>query len=241
MLQFMRGSEVVGYYNAGYKIVLLLTVVMGLLNSVFYPRFAATIKNFKEINSTQKFYAKLMSLLFLPIGLGGMVVAGPLIAFIYGESYEPAVGAFQILLMLPVITAISSVIAFPLIATGGERLYAKVVVLAALVNLMLNFVLIPQLGMYGAALATVAAEVTALVYLLATNQQFGSVLIRALARPLVASTLMALGVFWLTQQQVPLLLILAAGALLYGSLLVIIKEVTMQDMRALQGLLRRQE
>lgn len=84
-------------------------------------------------------------------------VAGPLIELLFGRAYSAAAGAVLVLLPGVVLGSLSRVLANDLAAQGRPEINMYLSVLVMLVNIVGNVVLIPSLGLIGAAMATTIA------------------------------------------------------------------------------------
>ena len=88
MLSFLQGNEVVGLYNAAYKIILALVFIPGIINITIYPymsRFHISCKNsLKLINAT---YFKIMIVIGIPIAFAVTILAKNIIIFMFGVGY----------------------------------------------------------------------------------------------------------------------------------------------------------
>jgi O-antigen/teichoic acid export membrane protein len=87
------------------------------------------------------------------------------IGLLFGSRYRDAAGPFAVLCAALWLIAASSIIGTALIASGHLRPVLRQTVLSLAVNLVVLALLVPELGAYGAALATVACEVVALMVL----------------------------------------------------------------------------
>ncbi|MEA2016492.1 MAG: flippase, partial [Actinomycetota bacterium] len=165
MLGFMKTDEVVGWYNAAYKIIFFIFMLGGSYITTIFPVVSRYYKEFPErLSILLSHSAKLMIAIGLPLGVGGTILGKPLMRLLYGTQYDNGIIAFQILIWYVVISFICMVYANSLLACDKERKYAIGVMLAAITNLILNIFLIPPFGLKGAAIATVAAEGSLFVY-----------------------------------------------------------------------------
>ena len=103
--------------------------------------------------------------------------AGPLLELCFTASFRPATSSFQWLLAAAAVIHAGAMFVTALIAIGSTRAFLLVAATGLVVNLIGNALLIPRLGIEGAALATLATEVTVAVAALVC-------LVRAGARPL---------------------------------------------------------
>jgi O-antigen/teichoic acid export membrane protein len=92
------------------------------------------------------------------IGVIGTLLAEPLLNFVYGSQYREATLTFQVLIWLVASTLLSSHYMYTLIAYSKQWLELLSAVLGALINIVLNYVLILQLGFVGAAFAVLLSE-----------------------------------------------------------------------------------
>ena len=95
----------------------------------------------------------------------GIVIVGTcyyfskdIIALVLGTQFAPSTTVFEILLLNAFLIYVNVALAQLLMAWGENRSYLFVVASGAVVNIVLNFVLIPMYGINGAAIATVCAE-----------------------------------------------------------------------------------
>ena len=93
-----------------------------------------------------------------PVAIAGILLAPILIPAVLGESYEPAAGLFQVLLIALLMVGLSGVMNNALIASGRERTFAGIVMVSLIVNVLANITLLPRVGVVGAAIATVITE-----------------------------------------------------------------------------------
>jgi O-antigen/teichoic acid export membrane protein len=102
-------------------------------------------------------------LLAVPVAVGGILLAGPLLYFLYGADFAAAAPAFMFLLVAQVVSVGSLLEGMALSAVGRPR-GAFVAAGAGAAALVLgDLALIPALGVAGAAMALVASMAVASV------------------------------------------------------------------------------
>lgn len=89
-----------------------------------------------------------------------VVVGEPLIRIAFGSEYTGAYWPLLILCIGQLVNASMGAVANVLNMTGHERDTTLIVFIGALLNVALNFLLTPILGMVGAALATASGLIT---------------------------------------------------------------------------------
>lgn len=94
-------------------------------------------------------------LLYVPAVVGIILVAEPMIRYVFGSEYLGAVPVLQVLSVYVLANAINRITSDGLDFLGRARSRAIVKSITAVANLLLNLVLIPTIGVVGAAIATV--------------------------------------------------------------------------------------
>jgi len=167
MLSYMKGNEVVGWYNAAYRLMMLFLVIPAIFNIAIFPTMSRLYVHSKErLRLVFEQYLKYMIILGAPLGVGVLMSAKPAVLLIYGSKYEPSIKALQILIWSVVFLYISSPPARVLETIGKQSLITKMTALGALINISLNLVLIPKFSLYGASFTTALTEFYALAVLL---------------------------------------------------------------------------
>lgn len=99
ILSFMKGDEVVGWYNAAYKIILVL---IGFSEFYFASIFPILSQQFKESRQKLDYICKtsmrFLIIIAVPLGLGGIILAESIINSVFGVSMLNAFQHFRFLL-----------------------------------------------------------------------------------------------------------------------------------------------
>jgi len=164
-LGYFRGAESVGFYNAAVPIALLLGIMPELFMQLFFPLINRhySNKNFELIKQLSKQLGKWIFMANLPIFILIFIFPGAAINLLFGNQYLVAENALRILIFGSFIASIAVISNNLLSMAGKSKLVLMDIVFASLVNILLNFVLIPapsilginnSLGINGAAMAT---------------------------------------------------------------------------------------
>jgi len=90
----------VGWYNAASKVTKVALAPISLISLSFYPVLSKFFKESKEnLQKIWNYQMKIMIILAWPLVAGGIILSPRIINFIYDQSYNPAVLAFQILII----------------------------------------------------------------------------------------------------------------------------------------------
>jgi len=83
----------------------------------------------------------------------GYFIAEPSILLIYGEQYQPAVLAFQVMAVVAGVTMTEGVIGALLSTTDNQKLRAAFATVSLATSIIAAFILIPRYGLMGAVIA----------------------------------------------------------------------------------------
>lgn len=152
-LERLHGVEVVGVYNAAYRIVDALRLFAAAALAVGYPRLCAAT-GFRPVRTLSIALLAVSAIVATPIYVG----ANPLLALIYGDSYAAGSEALKVLSLCVPFFYVNYALTHQLIAWDGQRAYLAITAAALGVNLLGNALLIPGSGMVGAAWSTLVTE-----------------------------------------------------------------------------------
>jgi O-antigen/teichoic acid export membrane protein len=215
ILGALKGNAFVGWYNAAIKIVAVLVVVPQLSNQAMVPSISALFaESLPRLERLVNESIRLMAFLAAPLMVGGVILADKIIRLLYGPGYTPAATPLRILMVAVAVIYIVFPIGSTVLYCGRERLYMRAVTTGALVNVAINLVAIPRIGVAGAALASVLCELSVFSLLYqAANRIVPIRLIASLSRAVLASLPMALALVW--TRMMPLAWQVLFGALVY--------------------------
>jgi O-antigen/teichoic acid export membrane protein len=99
----------------------------------------------------------------VPITLGGLVLARAVLHLLFGGNFEEATTALQILILALPLHLAAGHFRTAFVALGRQRLDLRLVAIAAVVHVAAKLLLIPRLGITGAAWGTLVGEAALLV------------------------------------------------------------------------------
>jgi O-antigen/teichoic acid export membrane protein len=165
MLSKISGVGATGIYASAYRFI-------DVANSPLLALFGATYTRFFQhgasgVRGSLNFGKRLLPILtFYAIAtVIGFWLIAPFIPVILGEDYRDAIGALLWLSPLPAIAAFQYLAADTLTGSGHQKSRSIVQVGSALVNVVLNIILIPLFSWKGAAIATIISDSLRLVCL----------------------------------------------------------------------------
>jgi O-antigen/teichoic acid export membrane protein len=241
MLSTMDGDTVVGWYAASYRLIDALGFIPAVLMSTMYPVFSKFhISSRDSLEFAFKKSFKLLTIIAIPIGIGTTILADRIIILIYGVQYFPSVVALQILIWASVLSFINYTPATYFTSTNRQRTLMLFTFVGAILNVVLNFILIPRFSYNGAAVATVFTELIVGLLMISNIhkiQSLSSFLGNVILKSLVAGTVM--GVFLLIFQNYTLILLILFAAVLYFIALYFLNGFEKEDINLFNQILGR--
>ena len=156
ILTFFRTLSEVGVYNAILPTALVLHIFGLAIANVLFPMVSELHeRKLKEklVNGLKKIL-KYSFFLILPIGLILLIFPKLFLNLFFGKEYLAGALAMQILVIGAILYAVAAITSVVISGLGHPKKVTKIVLFAALVNIIGNFILIPFFGINGAAIAT---------------------------------------------------------------------------------------
>lgn len=160
MLTSLVGSYATGVYNATYKLISVLTLFYSVYSLVIYPVMSKFFKNDKKLLViTYEKSVKYLMLIMIPLSVATMYYSLDIIQFIYGHEYDAASQVLSILIWTVCLLFVNGAGNTLLNASYKEVSITKIYGLAAIFNIVMNFILIPYLSFIGAAITTLLSDI----------------------------------------------------------------------------------
>ena len=172
-LRFLRDETSVGFYAAAYTLLSFLNNVGVMYSFSLLPTLTRLETGSAEERGLYQTAQAQVFAVGLPVAVGGYLVAQPLMTFVFGEGYEPSAVALSVLIATVPIGLLRVVAMAGLIARDRHDLLFNTTLYATPLNLVLNALLIPEHGIWGAAVATLITEVVRAALALWYTAQLG--------------------------------------------------------------------
>lgn len=160
MLKQMLDETVVGYYSTAVTVCTMWCFVLQAVIDSIYPtiltlhgkdKIAFNRKN-RQLYAITFYMSLAVSVLFMFFGT-------PVIKILYGEAYLPAVNVLKIVTWYTAFSYLGVARNAWIVAEGKQKYLKYIYTVAALLNVIINFALIPVMGAEGAALASFITQV----------------------------------------------------------------------------------
>ena len=158
ILSIYEGFDQIAYYSVSVKLAMLTTLALMSVNIVIAPRIAEIYENQKmqKLQMLIKHSTRIIFSISICV-LSVLFSFSEEILSLFGQGYVIANNALLFLLAAQFFNAVSGPGAIYLNMTGRQKTLNKILVSALIINISLNFYLIPTLGINGAAIATLAS------------------------------------------------------------------------------------
>jgi O-antigen/teichoic acid export membrane protein len=171
---------------------------------------------------------ELVVVLSMPVCVGAILVASPLLRALYGPGFSGSIPVFALLALCVPPMYLNIIANQIMIARTQQVIWTKMMVLASIINPLINFFLIPYFqrtqgnGAIGAAVAMVITEVVlaAIGLFLVRGAYVGSSLIR-IAKGAIATAVM--GILVVLALRVDLILGVAAGMVSFTAMALLLR------------------
>ncbi|GIV62065.1 MAG: polysaccharide biosynthesis protein [Rhodothermaceae bacterium] len=155
MLGYFRDAGEVGVYNVAVKISIAVTFVLLSVNAILAPKLAEfhATGDYERFRFVVLLSTFIIAVLTIPLVIGIVLFSGQLLG-LFGQEFLEGSRTLQVLCVAQLVAAIYGPTSYGLIMAGSEKIYRNIIVVAGLLNIVLNVFLIPKMGHFGAALAT---------------------------------------------------------------------------------------
>ena len=167
MLGIMKDDAEVGYYGSAVKIKTILLTIVTSIGTVLLPRVSYDYQNgeMEEFWRLIKKSVNFILVISLPMTLFFVLFSKPSILLLSGQDYLPAVIPMGIITPTIIIVGLSNITGIQLLLPFGKEkivLYSEIT--GAVVDFTINLILIPKMGVVGAAIGTLVAEIVVLLF-----------------------------------------------------------------------------
>ncbi len=159
MIKLMIDETATGYYGAAVACAGMTSFVFSAIIDSFRPSIL------EGANASQEVFQKRLTMLYsliiymsLAQSILMTVFARLIIRILYGAAYYSAAGALQIIVWYTTFSYLGSVRNIWILANDKQEYLWKINILGASANVFLNAILIPIIGIYGAALASLITQ-----------------------------------------------------------------------------------
>jgi O-antigen/teichoic acid export membrane protein len=243
VISYFVNDTVVGWYGAADQLFGTFLFIPTVFMMAIFPALSRLYA--EDSASLPRLMSKsfdLLLLLSLPVGLGLMVIAGPLVVLLFGPEFTnsgPILAMFGLVLIL---TYQNMLLGQFLISTDRQNQWTAVMAVATAVSLVLALLLIPWFqerygnGGIGSTVSFVITESGMMIagLWLLPKGSLGRANLWVATRALLAGAGMVAVAWW--WRDAFILIPIVAGAITYGSLILLLRVVPQEDRLLFQKL-----
>jgi O-antigen/teichoic acid export membrane protein len=159
LIGFFMSNADVGIYRTAFQLTSVATFATLAFHTVLYPKISNwwTQGHTSEIESSLARAWTYSLFLAIPTCIGGWILGEKLLYYLYGASFVEGAPALFFLLLVQIVNVFMYLGTMSLAALNRPKDAFWITLISAIVNIILDLLLIPVLGITGAAVATLIA------------------------------------------------------------------------------------
>ena len=161
MLGMFSSADQIGIYRVAFIFATIPTFALTITNTMAAPKFSELYHQGKidEFRHVAQKSTRLIFWTSTPVTLT-LLVLGHFILSVYGDEFTSGYMALVLLLVGNFTNAIFGPVGYCLSMTGHQVTFGRILLVATLANVVLNYLLIPEFGINGAAFASMASVIS---------------------------------------------------------------------------------
>lgn len=166
MLKQMLGETEVGYYSVATTICTMWVFVLQAIIDSVYPTIIRLHKEHKDLyeRKNRQLYC-MVFYISVGVSFGFLILGDFVVRILYGAEYMPAVNPLKIITWYTAFSYLGVARNAWIVCEGKQKYLKYMYAGAAVINIVLNFALIPMLGTCGAALASLITQIATSILL----------------------------------------------------------------------------
>ncbi|MBI3815870.1 MAG: flippase [Nitrospinae bacterium] len=164
-LERFSSAPEIAFYSLAFTIGYMAMQIPAVFSSLLMPYFSEIYGqgDKKRLADGYTDSTRYLAFIAFPIGICGAALSAPLIELVYGREYIGASLPAQIILIINSFGAVSRASSSILYGTEEQSFILKWGSVIAVLNIMLDFLLIPRYGAIGAAIANSSAQMAGVI------------------------------------------------------------------------------
>lgn len=234
VIGYFLGMESVGIYSASYNLGGLVSFFYVPISLIIFPTITNLYKNNKiqEIKDHLSYLLKGYLMVAIPSAFGLSVLGKPMLKLLTTSEFFSGVIIIPIIGFATIILYCSSLNANILLLFKKTKIAGLISVATAFINIILNIILIPQIGIIGAAIATLLAFIVHLILTstISFNLLAYNVDLKFIMKSILSSFIMSLVIWKLNPDNAVYVLIsIVIGIIVYFGVLLVLRSFTKEE------------
>lgn len=230
IIGILGDRTMLGLFGSAQKLISVMYILPGFMSTSLLPVLSGLIskKDTDTIKRILQVSSQTLFMVAIPIICGGILLSKDILVFLYGAQYVEATTVFQLLLVTLLWVFPGTLFAEIIIAENKQSVFLKTGIIGALINIVLDVILIPKYGINGSAVATIIAQaVVNTLFYLEVKKIYKDMTIPRITNLLIPSILMMLAIFVLRIFKIHVIITIIVSGLIYVSYLYFTKNKTL--------------
>ncbi len=153
MVQYILGPKEVGYYSVAAAMADAMYVLPVVIGTILFPKLSAMTSNEAKWVLTRKLTVLVGLAMAVLVGFAALI-SREMVRFLYGAAYLPAVPVFRWLMLGVLLLSMTSILSGYIASQNIPWNLVILYVLFTFANIVLNWYLLPILGVAGAGVSS---------------------------------------------------------------------------------------
>lgn len=161
ILGLFAPNSVVGYYSAADKVRIAFQGILSSMSQSVFPYVNKLLaESYQKFLSFNRKLLKISVIIGIIISSSLFLFAEPIVKIVLGNEYSPSVIVLRIIAWLPLIIFLSNVFGIQtMLPLNYQKKFSQILFLAALINLMISFSIVPSYFEIGTAVSMLVTEI----------------------------------------------------------------------------------
>ena len=243
VIAYLLGVASVGIYSAAYSLGAMIGMFMAPIGIILLPTIANLYENnrMEELKMHLKYSLKFYLIFAIPSLFGLTVLSRSLLLTFTTSEFVSAYLIVPIVALGSIFYASTGITSIILIVVKKTKIFIWTTTLVCSINILLNIVLIPIIGILGAAISTLITFLCGFIisFILAFREIPFDIDLKFISKSIISSIPMAFVVWKLNPSgAVNILIAIGIAAVIYFGVLMLLKGFTREEYLFLRGFLR---
>lgn len=213
-----------GIYSASYTLGTAISLILSPLSFVLFP----TVSKFWEegdLNNVKRYFeytTKFFLLFAMPATAGLYIISQPLLSILTTSDFLVGSGLVLLIALSTILLGVFQINIFIIHLVEKTRWIAPMIILGALVNVIFNIILIPKIGIIGAAISTIISYIvlSTIVLIWAKKKLDYSIDYKFICKIILATSFMTICLkLFVVQSLLNIIMVSIIGAIIFGLVL----------------------
>lgn len=161
MLSYYMTAADVGVYTVAVKVALIASIGLSSINSIVAPKLVQSFSsgNLKDLEVIVQQSTRVVFFVSLPI-IVFIFIFSNVIMELFGQEFSAGVVALLLISFAQLVNSISGSVGYIMQMTNNQKIFQFIIIFSAILNIVMNYFLIPIYGINGAAFSSMISMIT---------------------------------------------------------------------------------